>query len=141
MNSVLSYAYTLLSAETEAALHTLGLDPAHGFYHETADRRAALALDFVEPFRAPVADAMALDLFSHGTLNSKVHFESRDGGVYLNASGKKRFFVAYERRMERPFTSEQHGIRTSLRHEIQNQIRQLRRTFSEQEPFTPFVMN
>ncbi|MBV8277902.1 MAG: CRISPR-associated endonuclease Cas1 [Verrucomicrobia bacterium] len=140
-NAILSYAYTLLSAEAEACLHAIGLDPAVGFFHEPADRRPSLALDIIEPFRAPLADAMALDLLTHGVLNGRAHFENRNGGVYLNVEGRKRFFVAYERRMEREFTSEHHGSRTSLRRELHNQCRAVKKAVSEGEPFEPFLMN
>jgi CRISPR-associated protein Cas1 len=140
-NAILSYAYTLLSAEAEACLHAIGLDPAIGFLHEPADRRPSLALDIIEPFRAPLADAMALDLLTHAVLNPRAHFESRNGGVYLNTEGRKRFFVAYERRMEREFTSEQRGSRTSLRGELHNQCRAVKKAINEGEPFEPFLMN
>lgn len=140
-NAVLSFAYTLLASEAEAALHLVGLDPAIGFYHTPADRRAALALDLIEPFRAPLADAMAIDLFSHGTLNPKSHFHPRDGGIYLNEDGRKRFFVAFERRMEREFTSEQHGARTTLRREILTQCRSLKKAILDGSPHEPFRMN
>jgi len=140
-NAILSYTYTLLAAEAESALHATGLDPAIGFLHETTDRRASLALDLIEPFRAPVADAMALDLLSHGTLHPTKHFEPREAGIYLNLEGKKRFFVAYERRMDREFTSEQHGRRTSLRREIHNQALGIKSAVLSGEPFLPFLMN
>lgn len=140
-NAILSYTYTLLAAEVEAELHAAGLDPAIGFLHEPTDRRASLALDLIEPFRAPVADAMALDLLSHGTLNPSKHFERHDAGIYLNNEGKKRFFVAYERRMEREFTSEHHGRRTSLRREIQSQCVGIKQAILDGDPFLPFLMN
>ena len=140
-NAILSYAYTLLVAETEAHLHAVGLDPALGYLHELAERRPSLALDVIEPFRAPLADAMALDLFTHGVLNAAAHFETRDGGVYMNTEGKKRFFVAYERRMERAFTSEQHGERTTLRGELHRQCRLVKQAVINGEPFEPFLMN
>lgn len=140
-NAILSFAYTLLGTEAESLLHTIGLDPVIGFFHEPAERRASLALDIIEPFRAPLADAMAIDLLSHKILNPKSHFEHRDTGVFLNAEGRKRFFVAYERRMERDFTSEQHGSRTSLRRELQNQCYAVKRAILEGEPFEPFLMN
>jgi len=140
-NAILSYAYTLLVAEAEACLHGLGLDPAIGFYHEPADRRPSLALDLIEPFRAPVADAMALDLISHRTLRTGRDFEHAQGGIYLSREGRRRFHVAYERRMEREFTSEQHGERTSLRRELLNQCRGAKRAFLEGEPYEPFLMN
>jgi CRISPR-associated protein Cas1 len=140
-NAILSYAYTLLGAEAEACLYAIGLDPAIGFYHEAADRRPSLALDIIEPFRAPLADAMALDLLTHSILTPQAHFEQRDGGVYLNVEGRKRFFVAYERRMDREFTTEQHGSRTTLRTELHNQCRAVKKAINEVEPFEPFLMN
>jgi CRISPR-associated protein Cas1 len=140
-NAVLSYAYTLLAAEAESALHAAGLDPAIGLFHEPADRRASLALDLIEPFRAPVADAMAIDLFSHGILSPDAHFRPHNGGIYLSPEGRKRFFVAYERRLERTFTSEQHGRRTSLRQEIHSQAVAIKNAFADGEPFEPFLMN
>jgi len=140
-NAILSYTYTILAAETEAELHAAGLDPALGFLHETTDRRSSLALDLIEPFRAPVADAMTLDLLSHATLHPEKHFQPRDNGIYLNTDGKKRFFVAYERRMDREFTNEYNGRRSSLRREIQAQILSLKKSLLEREPLAPFLMN
>ena len=131
----------LLAAEAEAHIHTIGLDPALGFYHQPADSRASPALDIIEPFRAPLADAMALDLFSHGTLSPSAHFEARNGGILLNTEGRRRFFVAFERRMEREFTSEQHGCRTSLRRELHRQCSFEKKAITDGEPFEPFLMN
>lgn len=140
-NAILSYAYTLLGAEAEAFLHGIGLDPALGFFHEPADRRPSLALDLIEPFRAPLADAMALDLIGHGTLKPGRDFERAEGGIYLSSEGRRRFHVAYERRMEREFTSEQHGRRTCLRAELHGQCHGAKKAFLDEEPYEPFVMN
>ncbi len=141
-NAILSYTYTLLTAECYALLHTNGLDPTLGFYHQPQDNRPALALDLIEPFRAPVADALALDLLTHGTLHPTQHFQTRDdGGCYLNLEGKRRFFVAYERRMEREYTHAHTHTRTTIRRELQNQILALRNTIHHQEPLTPYRMN
>jgi len=140
-NAVLSYAYTLLAGEAEAGLHAIGLDPTIGFYHEPEDRRASLALDIIEPFRAPLADAMAIDLFSHGILNPASHFTPANGGIYMNNEGKRRFFTGYERRMEREYNSEQIGTRTSLRRELQRQCQLVKKAIIEGEPFQPFLMN
>jgi CRISPR/Cas system-associated endonuclease Cas1 len=84
---------------------------------------------------------MALDLFSHGILAPDSHFEKRDGGVFMTVEGKKRFFVAYERRMERGYTSEQHGERTTIRGELHRQCRLVKQAVLNGEPFEPFLMN
>jgi CRISPR-associated protein Cas1 len=140
-NALLSFAYSLLVHETATALHLRGLDPALGFLHEPEPHRPALALDLIEPFRAPLADGLALDLLNHGTLHPDRHFKPADGGIYLNLSGRRRFFTAYERRMDRPFTSELSGQRTTLRQEIHRQVLDLKRHLHEATGFQPFIMN
>jgi CRISPR-associated protein Cas1 len=140
-NAILSFAYSLLAAESDALLHAAGLDSALGWLHTPDEGRPSLALDLIEPFRAPVADALALDLLGHQTLKPAEHFCHREGGVFLNTEGRRRFFTAYERRLAREFTSEQHGGRTSLRGELRRQVNDLRRTLLDNEPFEPFLMN
>jgi CRISPR-associated protein Cas1 len=140
-NAILSFAYTLIASEMECILHAAGLDPAIGFLHEAADRRPSLALDMIEPFRAPIADAMAIDILSHKMLKPKEHFEKREGGIYLNQDGRKKFFMAYERRMNREYVSEQTGLRTTVRGELRNQAVALKAAIMNEEPFIPFLMN
>jgi hypothetical protein len=50
-------------------------------------------------------------------------------------------FTAYERRIDREFTSEQHAQRTSLRREMRRQVLNLKRTLAANDPFEPFLMN
>ena len=140
-NALLSYAYSLLTGETAAALHASGLDPALGFLHEPDDGRPSLALDLVEPLRAPLADALAIDLLSHAVLQPKEHFVAREGGVFLSTDGRRKFFVVYERKLERPFTSERTGERTTLRQEIRRQMLSLKAAIRSGEAFEPFLMN
>lgn len=140
-NSLLSFGYSLLTNETTTVLHACGFDPGVGYLHEPESARASLALDLIEPFRAPVADGLALDLLNHGTLQPRPHFEEKNGGVYLNAEGRRRYFTAYERRMDRPFTSDLTGERTTLRDEIRRQALSLKRLLRGEGPLEPYIMN
>ena len=65
-----------------------------------------------------LVEALTLDLFSHAILGD-AHFEPRRGGILLNAAGRGKFLLQYERRMEREFMGEQAGHRTSLRAQIE----------------------
>ncbi len=141
VNALLSFGYSLLTHETTTALHAAGLDPALGYLHEPETGRPSLALDLIEPFRAPVADGLALDLLNHATLQPKTHFEPREGGIYLNYEGRRRYYTSYERRMDRPFTSDLTGERTTLRDEIRRQLYSLKRLLLAQGAFEPFIMN
>lgn len=140
-NALLSFAYTLLAGEAEVALHHVGLEPGLGLLHEPEPNRASLALDIMEPIRAPLADALALDLLSHRMLKPEDHFETTTHGCLLNQTGRARFFTAYEQRMEREFTSRVTQQRTTLRAELQRMAENLALTIRDNRPFEPYLMN
>jgi CRISPR-associated protein Cas1 len=140
VNACISFGATLLYHEAVAVLHTHGLDPSLGLLHYTEDGRWSLALDLIEPFRPALVEALALDLFSHQML-AENHFEPKNGGVYLNDDGRKKFILQYERRMERQFLSECAGHRTSLRQQLENQVLMLKAALEIPDKFEPFLMN
>ena len=140
VNACISFGATLLYNEAVAFLHAHGLDPSLGLLHYTEDGRWSLALDLIEPFRPALVEALALDLFSHQMLDEK-HFEPKNGGVYLNDNGRKKFILQYERRMEHQFLSECAGHRTSLRQQLEDQGVMLKAALEQPEKFEPFLIN
>jgi CRISPR-associated protein Cas1 len=140
VNACISFGATLVYTEMVAYIHAHGLDPALGLLHATEDGRWSLALDLMEPFRPVVVEALALDLFSHQILNEK-HFEPKNGGVYLNEEGRKKFILQYERRMERQFLSESAGHRTTLRQQLEDQAVMFKTALEKREGFEPFLIN
>lgn len=140
VNSCISFGATLIYNEMVAFLHTHGLDPSLGCLHTPENGRWSLALDLIEPFRPVLVEALTLDLFSHKILGSE-HFEGRTGGVFLNVAGRRKFFLQYERRMERQFMSEAAGHRTTLRQQLEQQARLYKGALREPTEFEPFLMN
>ncbi|MBM3883746.1 MAG: CRISPR-associated endonuclease Cas1 [Verrucomicrobia bacterium] len=140
VNACISFAATILYNESVAFAHAHGLDPALGLLHSTEDGRWSLALDLIEAFRPILVEALALDLFSHQILNAD-HFESRNGGVFLNEAGRKKFFLQYERRMERQFLSESVGHRTTLRQQLEQQAVMFKAALEEPGKFEPLLIN
>lgn len=140
VNACISFGSTLLYSEAAAFIHAHGLDPALGLLHSTENGRWSLALDLMEPFRPVLAEALALDLFTHQILNDK-HFAPQNGGIYLNSEGRAKFFMQYERRMERQFYSEAHGHRTTLRQQLEAQATHFKAALDEPGKFEPFLMN
>lgn len=139
-NSLLSFVYTLINAEIAMHLRAAGVEPGWGFYHETEDRRPSLALDLLEPFRAPVADALVLDLLNHNRFAAE-DFDYKDGGCLLRRESRRKVFSAYELRMEREFLHEQQGHRTTLRTVLKDHVQQCKRAFLERVDLEPFIMN
>ena len=130
----------MLYSEAVSFIHAHGLDPALGLLHATEDGRWSLALDLIEPFRPVLAEALALDLFSHQILSAK-QFEPKNGGIYLNDEGRKKFFLQYERRMERQFLSESAGHRTTLRQQLEQHAIDYKSALEDPAKFEPFLMN
>ncbi len=79
---------------------SVGLDPYLGFLHQMDHGRVSLALDVMEPFRAPVADRLVLKLFNKRVIQAQ-DFERRSerSGVFLTPAAMVRFFEAYEKWM------------------------------------------
>lgn len=86
VNAALSFAYAVLLGWTLAAVAREGLHPALGTLHVPHGRRPALALDVMEPFRAPVCDLTVLRLLRSGQL-SQSRFQARGAEVRLGPAG------------------------------------------------------
>lgn len=140
LNALLSLTYTLVTHELAALVVAHGLDPAIGFFHEIDGARPSLALDLLEPFRAPVADRLVWTLVNRQQLGP-ADFSRREGqdGVFLEPAALRRFFEAYEKWMLTPVGSRaQEKARTYrdlLRHEVEAFVEYLR---SEGGSWSPF---
>lgn len=98
MNALLSFLYSLVTADCQSAAEGVGLDPQVGYLHVLRPGRPALALDFAEELRAVVADRLALSLVNRRQLRPE-HFEVREGGgTLLNDTGRKLVLTAYQKR-------------------------------------------
>lgn len=93
VNAILSLTYTLAMEKVNSALVKRGFDLAFGVLHEDTDFRPSLSCDLLELFR-PQLDAWVVALFNAGILDTQ-HFADAEpnGAVYLNAEGKKRFYI------------------------------------------------
>lgn len=140
-NALLSWTYAVLLAEVDGAVRARGLDAAIGFLHEIDHGRPSLALDLIEPLRAPVCDLLALNMLNHRILAPE-HFETHadDGGVYLREVGRKPFFLAYEQAMTRRFAPAKGAPHTDFRRVIQAQVDNLLRALEGHDDYSFFVM-
>jgi len=122
INALLSLAYSVLSRDWTIALLAVGLDPFQGFYHQPRYGRAALALDLMEEFRPLVADSVVIQLVNNGEIQPR-DFIRRGPGVALTDEGRRKFFLAYERRMSHEVTHPLFGYQVSYRRLLEVQSR------------------
>ncbi len=100
VNTLLSYAYAVLLGECLCAAAASGLDPRLGFLHAERAGRAALALDLMEPFRAPIADAAVLAGLNRGQFD-ETGFEPRcDGSIRMSDANRRTLIAVLEHRLD-----------------------------------------
>lgn len=139
-NALMSYLYVTIAAEIQLHVIAKGLEPGWGFFHEPEDRKQALALDLLEPYRAPLADALTLDLINHRRLRLE-HFEANKGGWYLKPENCQIPIEALEQRLSQEFIHNQSGQRTTLRKSMINQVASTLSYIEGKSDFIPFHMN
>jgi CRISPR-associated protein Cas1 len=100
VNAMLSFGYQILWNHLLSLIELQGLDPYFACLHRGSERHAALASDLIEEFRAPIVDSLVLYLINKNVMDSGQDFEYRNGGCYLNDSGRRKYLRAFLLRME-----------------------------------------
>ncbi len=139
INALLSFAYALLAREWTVILHSVGLDPYLGFYHQPRYGRPALALDMMEEFRPLIADSAVLTAVNNGEVQS-TDFIQRLGSVTLTPEGRRKFIATYERRMGQEITHPVFGYQVSYRRVLEVQARLLGRYLLGEIPELPPII-
>ncbi len=140
-NALLSWTYTIVQSEIDAQVRAHGLEPGIGFLHTISHSMPSLVLDLLEPLRAPLCDMLVLHLFNHRILsNDDFDLNPDDGGVYLKAESRKKFFLAYERSMARLFSLEKGGDHVDFRKIIEHQVMSAIKAFSGECDYDFFLM-
>jgi len=95
VNALLSFVYTLYTAEFAAALETVGLDSYIGFCHALRSGRHSLACDLVEEVRC-LADRFVLTLINLKIIGKKDFDTQISGAVWLNDNGRKKVLTKWQ---------------------------------------------
>ena len=100
MNSLLSFAYSLLASDMAAAIRGVGLDPYVGFLHRDRPGRRSFALDLIEELRTVFADRFVLSLINKRQVVSS-DFQTQDNGaVRLTDDARRTFLNAWQTRKQ-----------------------------------------
>lgn len=104
VNSLLSFAYTLLASECRHALESVGLDSYMGFMHVERPGRASLALDMEEELRPHFADRFVISMINRNEI-TPTDFETQESGaVVLSDNARKNFLTAWQKRKKEIIT-------------------------------------
>jgi CRISPR-associated protein Cas1 len=166
-NILLSFGYTLLGNLIQGYTELASLDPYLGALHQIKYGRPSLALDLLEEWRPVIVDVAVLRALNTRSIRAQ-HFtpvdvedapveelweqndkneENRDDTpgpprkLILSTEGSKRWFAAYERRLnEVSFYAPQRRT-LSYRQIIREQVYLFTRHLLNEEPYFPFLYN
>ncbi len=142
VNSLLSFGYTVLTHNVEAAVRTVGLDPYLGFLHQVAYGRPSLALDLVEEFRPIIVDSVVLRCLNANLIQPH-HFDRHgqpDYPVLMTDEGRHIFIRELEARLALEFQHPETHERVTYRRCLELQVRQLARCLQSGETYRPFTV-
>ena len=139
-NALLSFAYSLLTADLMSAIQTVGLDPYVGFFHQLKYGKPCLALDLMEEFRPIVADSVVITLINNRRIKPE-DFTQSHGGWYLKDHRRKVFYAAYETRKNETITHPVFKYKLTFRRAMELQVRLLAKYLTgEIEQYTPLTI-
>ena len=139
-NALLSFAYSLLTADLISAIQTVGLDPYVGFFHQLKYGKPCLALDLMEEFRPIIADSVVVTLINNRRIKPE-DFRQSHGGWYLKEHHRKVFYAAYETRKNETITHPVFKYKLTFRRAIELQVRILAKYLTgEIDQYTPLTV-
>jgi CRISP-associated protein Cas1 len=140
VNALLSYGYTVLTAQVASAVAGVGFDPYIGYLHSSRYGKPALALDLMEEFRPLIVDSVVLSLLNNRQL------EQKDFAVELNSyrmtdAAKRLFLERFEERMQEIITHPLFEYKVPYRRCIELQARLLGKYLvGEVNEYVPFTV-
>lgn len=100
VNALLSFTYTLISADVGAALEAVGLDAYVGFLHRDRPGRMSLALDLMEELRGVYADRFVLSVINRQQITNKDFYKKESGAVIMTDEARKEILHLWQKKKE-----------------------------------------
>ncbi len=137
-SSLLNFLYSLISNEMLGSIYNAGFDPYLGFLHSVEYGRTSLTYDLIEPFRAAVADAIAIKMFRKKMLTQSDFEKHKTYGYILKDSIRKIVLSQYEDKMESKFTL--NGKPYNFRILFHEEVDKLKQFVNKKVEFKPFTL-
>jgi CRISPR-associated protein Cas1 len=130
VSALLGFGYALLLNEVVAAIRSVGLEPALGFYHAPRSSAPPLALDLMELFRVPLVDMPVVASINRGQWDPDADFVVTGVKVWLSEAGRRKFIEVFERRKEEEWRHSVVGYSLSYGRMIELEARLLEKEWS-----------
>lgn len=136
INSLISFGNCVLYNHIANEIHKTALDIKIGYLHSTNRRAETLNLDIAEIYKPVIVDRVIFTLINKRMINSELHFDYTDHGVFLNTEGKRIFLKQFYNRMNCKITVDNESI--SYRNLIWKEIVSFKNFINGNADFRPF---
>jgi len=136
VNAMISFGNSLMYTTILSEIYKTVLDPSVSFLHEPSRKRFSLCLDIAEIFKPLIVDPLVLALLNNKRIKWE-HFESKDGAVYLNDEGKRKYLDAYEEKLNTTIKHRRLKRNVSYRYLIRLEAYKLIKHFIGDEIYKP----
>jgi CRISPR-associated endonuclease Cas1 len=136
VNAMISFGNSLMYTTILSEFYKTVLDPSVSFLHEPSRKRFSLCLDVAEIFKPLVIDPLVLSLLNNRRIKNE-HFDSKDGAVYLNDEGRRKFLDAYEEKLNTTVKHRKLNRNVSYRYLIRLEAYKLIKHFIGDETYKP----
>lgn len=139
LNSLISFANSLIYTYVLSEIYQTHLDPRLGFLHESNFRRFSLNLDVSEIFKPVIADRVIFSIVNKNMLNNK-HFEKKLNGIVLNDKGRSIFIQEMDKKLKTTVKYKSMDKEVSYRRLIRLELYKIEKHLLGEEEYKPFIM-
>ncbi len=138
-NVLLSLGYTQLYALVESVLHSKGLLPWQGFYHQPHGRHAVLASDLMEPFRH-VVERVALGALLRHELKAEDFSYTAAHACVMSDKARRKYLALLWSQWDSKVTAKGQTEALTWLEQVQQQAQSLKNFIKQGEPFRAFQL-
>jgi len=137
VNSLISFANSLVYANVVSAIRATALDPAVSFLHEPGERRYSLALDIADLFKPVLADRIIFRVVNRKQLDLN-DFENELNACLLNETGRKTFSREFEKTLDETVEHPRLNRKVSYQYLLRVEVYKLKKHLLTGEEYVPF---
>ena len=134
VSALLNFGYSLLHRLVVLHLVRRQLSPNLGHLHVPKPGHAALASDLMEELRAPLVDALVVDLALNGMWRAKDFLSDESGGVWIPLEMRRKFIASWEAALVRPILHPHAKRAMDWQRIIEYQVQHYARVLQGQDP-------
>jgi len=137
VNSLISFANSLVYANVVSAIRATALDPAVSFLHEPGERRYSLALDIADLFKPVLAARVIFRVVNRRQLTLD-DFENDLNACLLDEHGRQTLSKAFEETLDETVEHPRLNRKVSYQYLLRIEAYKLKKHLLTGEEYTPF---